>query len=74
MATSKWTARTVPANSWVDGIDRHAHYAVRPLHEKKWLESGVAFGVKQNKVLSLNNTVEEAEAKTAAASEHRAER
>jgi hypothetical protein len=33
------------------------------LNEKDWLESGIAFGVKQEKVLAVNNAVEEAVAK-----------
>ena len=33
------------------------------LNEKDWLESGIAFGVKQDKVLAVNNAVEEAVAK-----------
>ena len=33
------------------------------VNEKDWLESGIAFGVKQDKVLAVNNTVEESVAK-----------
>ena len=33
------------------------------LNEKDWLESGIAFGVKQDKVLAVNNAVEESVAK-----------
>ena len=36
------------------------------LHEKEWLESGIAFGTKQAKVLAVNNAVEEPVAKAAA--------
>jgi hypothetical protein len=38
------------------------------LNEKDWLESGIAFGVKQRKVLAVNDTMEESVVKAAATS------
>ena len=38
------------------------------LKQQDWLESGIAFGVKQRKVLAVNNAVEEPAGKAPATS------